>query len=291
MPSLGDQYSPASVTPGKPLYAVTGLFDSNPVGLVSTPLWQTQFHNFAPRVGAAWRPTPASVVRAGFGLFYDLGYGVAARLDDGFPYSRRSGTVNSPAIPFDLNGAAFQPLPFTTTVSPTTSLTAVDPHLSLPVTYHWNIAFERQFGSSQALTATYAGAWGTNLLRKDLVTPAGSVLAAGGGVAAVTYNAGYSHYDGLQLQFLRRMSRGLQVMASYTLSRSTDTGSSDVGFGSLGGYTQSYASSVSALRVPPGAPSDFDARHVVSTAISWELPRPFRGWVLDGLFAAIRHAP
>jgi len=132
MPSLGDQYSPASVTPGKPLYAVTGLFDSNPVGLVSTPLWQTQFHNFAPRVGAAWRPTPASVVRAGFGLFYDLGYGVAARLDDGFPHSRRSGTVNSPAIPFDLNGAAFQPLPFTTTVSPTTSLTAVDPHLSSP---------------------------------------------------------------------------------------------------------------------------------------------------------------
>ena len=107
----------------------------------------------------------------------------------------------------------------------------------------------------------------------------------------VTYNAGASHYDGLQLQFLRRMSRGLQAMVSYTLSRSTDNGSADVGFGSAGGYTQSYGSSVSALRLPPSAPSDFDARHVFSAAVSWEMPRLLRGWVVDGLFRGYSARP
>jgi len=135
-------------------------------------------------------------------------------LSGSFPYSRRSASVNTPGIAFDLNGPAFQPLPFTTTLSPTTALPAVDPHLGLPVTSQWNVAWQRQFGADQDFTATYAGAWGSNLLRKDLVTPLGSILATGGGMEQVTYNAGASHYDGLQLQFLRRMSRGLQAMVS-----------------------------------------------------------------------------
>lgn len=282
---------PASITAGKPLYAVTGLFDSQPLGVKPGPLWQTQFRNFAPRLGAAWRPTPSNVVRGGFGFFYDLGYGETTALSSGFPYSRSNLSVNNPGIPFDVNGPAFQPLPLTTTLSPTTSVWAVDPHLTLPVTYQWNAAWQRQFGASQAFTATYIGAWGRNLLRKDLVTPPGSILAAGGGAAQVTYNAGYSHYDGMQLQFLRRMSRGVQVMAAYTLARSKDTGSTDVGSGSAAAYTQNYGSGVSTLRLPPSTPSDFDARHLFSLAVSWELPRPLRGWVFDGLFRGYSAQP
>src|SRR3984885_13836985 len=40
-----------SITPGKPLYAVTGVFDSAPFGLApaGTPLWHTRFDNLAPR--------------------------------------------------------------------------------------------------------------------------------------------------------------------------------------------------------------------------------------------------
>src|SRR5262249_42152204 len=154
------------------------LFDSRPLGLVEAPLWQTQFHNFAPRLGVAWKRTPNTVVRGGFGLFYDLGFGTGG-LAYSFSYNRSTVTTNFPAIPFDLNGTAFSPLPFTTALSPTTVLPAVDPHLTLPVTYQWNLAWERQFGPNQSFTATYVGAWATNLLRRDVVTPAGSILAAG----------------------------------------------------------------------------------------------------------------
>jgi hypothetical protein len=289
--------APVSVTRGKPLYAVAGLFDNRPLGLVEERLWQTALTNFAPRFGAAWRFRRDSVIRVGGGLFYDLGFGKGTNLDGLFPYVRSVIQSNLPAIPFDWNDPVFRPAPFTLELSPSTAVQAVDPSLQAPLTYQWNAAWERRFGEGQSLTATYAGAWGTRLLRLDSVTPRGSILAQGGGMANVTYNAGRSRYDALQLRWQRRMSRGVQALASYSLSRSNDTGSSDVGFGSSGGYTQLFAGSVSELSRPPSAPSDFDARHVASAAASWEIPatrrggKLLRGWALDGLVRAYSARP
>ncbi|MBL8216871.1 MAG: TonB-dependent receptor, partial [Bryobacterales bacterium] len=43
-----------------------------------TPFYQTTYNNFAPRIGVAYRPFQSNtVIRAGLGLFYDLGYGFA----------------------------------------------------------------------------------------------------------------------------------------------------------------------------------------------------------------------
>jgi hypothetical protein len=281
---------PLSTTRGKPLYSVAGIFDSRPVGLAVDPQWNTRFHNFAPRIGAAWRLGRDTTLRGGFGLFYDLGCGAGTPMASDLPYNRITSTFNNPAIPFDLSSPAFQPLPFTTAIPPNAFVVAVDPHLDLPVTWQWNAAWERSFGSNQALTATYAGAWGRNLLRQDLVVPPGSILATRGGSAGVTYNADYSHYEALQLGFLRRMSRGLQALVSYTLARSTDTGSTDLGLGSTAHYTQSLAGSVPELPLPPPGPSDFDTRHALSVAISWELPASgkagrwlLKDWALDGM--------
>jgi len=39
-----------------------------------TPLWHPQLDDFAPRLGLAWQPLPNLVLRAGAGIFYDLGY-------------------------------------------------------------------------------------------------------------------------------------------------------------------------------------------------------------------------
>src|SRR5580700_8150826 len=57
--------------------------------LVPGALWHTRFSNFAPRIGAAYQVTPKTVVRGGFGLFYDLGYGNAVgNGSDSYPYFR-----------------------------------------------------------------------------------------------------------------------------------------------------------------------------------------------------------
>ena len=39
-----------------------------------TPLWHPQKDDFAPRLGIAWQARPNLVLRAGAGIFYDLGY-------------------------------------------------------------------------------------------------------------------------------------------------------------------------------------------------------------------------
>ena len=52
-----------------------------------TPIWHSTYTNFAPRLGIAWVPTEKRdlVVRAGGGVFYDLGVGAAANLTSSFP--------------------------------------------------------------------------------------------------------------------------------------------------------------------------------------------------------------
>ena len=151
-----------SVTPGKPLYAVTGIFDSAPFGLApaGTPLWHTRFHNFAPRVGAAFQLAPQTVLRGGFGLYYDLGYGGGlAGTMIYFPYGA-SDLISGP-IPFNLSNPAFQPPAFTLVPGKGTAyIDAVDPHLKVPFTYEWNIAVQRGLGANQSVSATYVGAHG-----------------------------------------------------------------------------------------------------------------------------------
>ena len=51
-----------------------------------TPLWHPQKDDFAPRLGVAWQPLPNLVLRAGAGIFYDLGYSAVANGASAFPY-------------------------------------------------------------------------------------------------------------------------------------------------------------------------------------------------------------
>src|SRR5262249_45059811 len=78
-----------SITSGKPLYNINGIFNSLPFGLVPvSTLGSTHFNDFAPRVGASYQLTPQTILRGGFGLFYDIGFGggTPGSISD-FPYS------------------------------------------------------------------------------------------------------------------------------------------------------------------------------------------------------------
>jgi hypothetical protein len=274
----------ASATSGQPLYAVQGIFDSNPLTVTPGSLWHTKFDNLAPRVGAAYQVTPKTVVRGGFGLFYDLGYGASGSALSDFPYLR---IRLSFGVPFDLTSAAFQLPRFTTSITTALAegyayLYTTDPNLQLPFTMQWNAAIERELGAKQTLNVTYLGSDGRRLLRTDLVVPP-EFVATSGSIAAQR-NGGYSHYNALQVQFQRRMSHGLQALVSYNLSKSNDLGSYDT--------SGLFVSSLSQVVLPPLTPSDFDIRHSLSGAVSYELPAPawgkaahtvVKGWAVDGL--------
>lgn len=276
---------PVSITPGKPLYAVTGIFDSQPFGFApaGTPLWHTEFTNFAPRFGAAYQVTPQTVVRGGFGVFYDANYGGGALFTmTSFPYQNSS---SGGPVPFDFSNPAFAPPPFTLVPNASIgNMYAVDPNLRLPIVYEWNAAVERWLGPNQSVSLTYLGSYGQNLLREDAI-----IENVQGGPIDVfsTRNADWSHYNAFEAQYQRRLSHGLQALISYTLAKSTDTSSNDVC------VPCTSANSLKDINVGADlGPSDFDVRNSFAAAVTYQFPSPkwgkvgsalLRDWAVDGI--------
>ena len=141
-----------------------------------TPLYDTTYGNVAPRVGVTYqlRQTAnwATVLRGGFGIFYDLGQGSLGGYSSFFPYSATKTIKPSPTpcpssiegICFPLSAGDAAPPPLTTN-PPVNTILVADPNLTLPRTYQWNVALEQSLGSSQSLSLTYIGAIGRDLLR------------------------------------------------------------------------------------------------------------------------------
>jgi hypothetical protein len=254
-----------------------------------TPLWNTDTANLAPRLDAAYVLSERQdlVLRGGIGLFYDVGTGMALRGYSSYPFNSLK---NLPAQPFPASAEALAAAPFDTTTRPIASTFYVtDPDLQLPSTVQWNASVERRLGTNQSLTVSYVGARGRDLLRTEQLRnrPAPTEVALGippvtfinpAVVSAttsvfVTRNAGESRYDALQMQFQRRMSGGLQAMASYTLAKSTDTISNEV----TAGLASAGLPSVSDTLESERGPSDFDVRHVLAGGVTWNLPSPGAG--------------
>src|SRR5260370_42688462 len=94
-------------------------------------LWSPQRTDFMPRLGIAWRPLPNLVLRAGAGIFYDLGYSGVANGASAFPYVQ---TKTIPKTSFPLSADQAAPALFTT-APPAGIMAVVDPNHVLPRTY------------------------------------------------------------------------------------------------------------------------------------------------------------
>jgi Carboxypeptidase regulatory-like domain/TonB dependent receptor len=272
-------------------FTVTGLNDPANLALAprGTPLYQTTYGNVAPRVGLAYQlgggANWTSVLRGGFGIFYDLGYGSLGGVSSYFPYEAAK---IIPQAPFPLTGQNATPPAFSTS-PPVSNILVAEPHLSLPRTYQWNAALEQSLGSSQSLSLTYIGAVGRDLLRvTDLLAPNSNF-----GFVSVTDNSATSDYHALQVKFERRLSHGLQALASYTWSHSIDISSTDA----FANYLNTPPSAANA-NIDRGN-SDFDVRHAFTAGMTYNLPSPewnnvahatLGGWSVDSFIFA-RTAP
>lgn len=272
-------------------FTVNGLDNPATVALAprGTPLYSTDYGNVAPRLGIAYqlggRSAWDATVRAGFGVFYDLGQGSLGGVTSYFPYGATKIIQPSPA-PFPLSAQDAAPPAFTLN-PPVNTILVADRNLKVPRSYQWNVAFEQSLGRSQSLSATYLAAIGRDVLRTtQVVNPNPDFQFIG-----VTDNSATSDYHSLQLKFQRRLSHGLQALASYTLSHSMDNASTDA----------------TTYRSTPGdtgaqldrADSDFDIRHSFTTGATYFLPSPdsrgiaqaiMRNWSLDA-FVLARSAP
>ncbi len=254
----------------------------------NTPLYQTTYDNFAPRIGAAYhlseRKGTESILRGGFGLFYDLGNSSTAGGLTNLPYSA-SKFFDNVHFPLSLTDAA--PPSLVNSGPPFGFVQASDPHLKLPRSYQWNAALEQAIGASQGITATYVGTVGRRLLRRELIIAPNPDF----GFVAITRNAATSDYHALQLQFERRLVNGLQILSSYTWAHSIDLASED----------SSNLAGVGALNpnVDRGS-SSFDVRHAFNAAATYDIPAPhvssaihhiLKGWSVAPTFTARSATP
>jgi hypothetical protein len=258
--------------------------DTAVVSPTNTPQWKTDWHGFAPRIGVAYqfRDTPGheTVLRTGFGVFYDMGNTLAVTgFNDSIGFSTFTYYT---ATPFPMSSAQATPPP--TSVAPpyNAAVVAFDPNLVMPYSLQWNVTVEQGLGSKQTLTVGYVASVGRDLLSTFQYAPTTPAYAGGNGVT-VTNNAASSNYNSLQAKYQRNLSRGLQVVASYTWSHSIDDSSTN--------FTQIDR----LLR----ASSDFDIRHNFQAAITYDVPGHYSNafssavlehWGLDSRISA-RSAP
>jgi Carboxypeptidase regulatory-like domain len=223
-----------------------------------TPLWSTSWHNFAPRLGVAYilRDSQGSetVLRGGGGIFYDTAQqtGSAGYQGPGFSSFNFIGTTfgNPVSFPTPLSQVV-TPIP-NPPVAPYGTIWAFAPNLQLPYTWQMNVSLEQSLGKSQTISVSYVGAFGRKLLQWDQVNV--GVVNPNFSTVIYTVNGQGSNYNSLQVKFQRRLSQGLQVLASYTLAHSID-----------------YGSQNSALPYARGN-SDYDVRHNFSSAVSYDVP-------------------
>ncbi|HEX2270828.1 MAG TPA: TonB-dependent receptor, partial [Pyrinomonadaceae bacterium] len=272
---------------------LTGIDNPATMGLApfGTPLWKTTYNNFAPRIGFAYdlsrRAGREIVLRGGFGVFYDLGTGIAANaFSTAFPFlAERS----NPSAAYPVTDPALvEPPPLTRSLPTNSRVHGFDPKLKLPYVYQWNFAVEQSLGANQAVSASYVAAVGRRLLRREQFAAPNANFTQS---ITITRNRATSDYHALQTQFRRRLARNLQALASYTWSHSIDISSSD----------SSIVAPV--LLLDPQrdrGPSDFDVRHSFTGAVSYNFPQSrlggfanaiLRDWSIDGIVTARSATP
>jgi hypothetical protein len=270
---------------GQHLITLTGFPDLAALQLApaGTPVYKTTYANFAPRVGAAYQlfqhPGKETVIRGGFGRFYDLGVGNIGDAATSLP--RAKVTIGAP---YPLSSQVAAPPPSPSLDPPYAGgFTIFGPDHQLPRSYHWNLTIDQRLGASQVLSASYVGEAGRRLLRQNSLFDPNPRFPRPASQINVTTNTSSSDYHALQIQFQRRMARRLAALLSYTWSHSIDDTSNDIGFDNL-----------TNPRIDRGS-SDFDARHAFNAALSYDIPVPdgnralraiLGHWSTDSIFTA-----
>jgi hypothetical protein len=265
--------------------------------------YRRDLNNVGPRVGFAWNARPTTVVRGGYGVYYD--YIPQDLLIANFTNS--AGLATNPIGPqavvslsFNYDQTAFDGsnpgAPIFTTPAPPFPPSGADifftpRELATPYVQNWNLNVQQNLADSVAFQLGYVGSKGTKLVRLrdanqsdvdgNRPNPTYGFMDELATISASTYHA-------LQATLRTRDWHGLSGLTGYTWSKSLDDASDGIDFNFA---TVALPQDSNNLRAEHG-PSNFDTRHRFTAAFSYSLPnfggpkRLTQGWQLNTIVTA-----
>ena len=258
------------------------------VGVDTDRIYRQNNRNIEPRAGVAFDLSSdgRTVARAAY----------ARTVDEPVTTAVRDTAGNPPwAVPLTAAGTVTFSSALDATRPGGLAPSTVDPNYRNASLDSWNVSVQRQLAADMAITVAYLGSRGRNLrISRNLNQPTDGVrpfaalspsspIQPGAPLGNITQveSTGFSRYDGAAMGITKRLSRGLQFDASYTLSKARDTNSlNSAAFAVQDSYD---------IPAQYGL-ADFDARHRFVLSTSYALPFGAhvlsRGWE----FAAVVQA-
>jgi hypothetical protein len=234
-------------------------------------------------------------LRGGYGIYYDYipqDLLIANYTDDAGLVTPPLGPL--PVLPLNFNAGTWSGAakgPVLAAAPPPFPIFFTPQNLVTPYTQSWNLNVQRELAQRVALELGYVGTKGTKLVRlRDANQP---------NVYGVRPNSNYtfmdefatishSNYDALQATLRVQGSHGLSGFAGYTFSKSLDDASDGIDYNSS---TVALPQNSNDLKAEYG-PSNFDARHRFTTALTYQVPELFgpkrlaQGWQLNTIVTA-----
>jgi carboxypeptidase family protein/TonB-dependent receptor-like protein len=266
-------------------------------------------NTIAPRIGFAWQVLPRTsqlVVRGGYGTYYSRPTGQAFYQNVlGAPFSvfrLNAGAANASAtfqVPFPQPFPTPDSFPSFPAYSPTTTTTiySVAPGFRPAMIEQYSLNVQAELHEGWLLEVGYVGTRGTHLVRQRSLNQA-LPASASNPIRGVTENTvaniplripvpgvppdsllvmeseGSSWYNGLEASLTKRLSHGLQFLASYTFSKTLDTDGASINQTSSGNALT--LGDQNSPRQRWGRVS-FDRPHRFIFSTTWTLPRPPHG--------------
>jgi hypothetical protein len=221
--------------------------------------------DFAPRIGVAWRPMKSErwVVRAAYGIFYDVGIfniNVFPRFNPPFydlSYYPNSGSDTIQNILSQPANAIVEP-------------NMIARNFRDAYMQQWNADLQYEIKPYWMVDLAYVGSKGTHLANpRDLnqVQPDGLTPYPQFSDILYVDSSADSSYNSLQFRSERRVADGLTFLAAFTFSKSIDDVSA-VFAGSVGSGLPQNSNDIQADR----GPSDFNAKYRLVLSSVYDLP-------------------
>jgi trimeric autotransporter adhesin len=217
-------------------------------------------NDWAPRVGIAWKPQKKTVVRAGYGINYNLAQYGAMIQNFAFQPPFANTATNPTDVSALIAGSALTlSNGFPTTSGVVTNNFAVNRNYRLGYVQIWNLDIQRDLPGGVVLNTGYNGAKGTRL---DIER---ALLVAGNQPFTYESSEGNSILHAASVRMRKRMAKGIGLSGQYVYSKSIDDASS---IGGGGGVVAQDAFDISADR----GLSSFDQRHRFTGNWIYDLP-------------------